>query len=177
MSGQKSARASEWHLLFRLFVAHRLSLTLVLNFSFFLFPFGRTDDTVSSPPNPGTEPYVLFHPSADRKTVASLRLQRKRMLVRATTGVVTRVDLVEGCGFTGGPPPPLARGTRAAGGPAPSPFSLAAYIILPIERHTSFPLYVSIYNSWRKTFAARARTKRCGWICGERGPSRRSRRG
>ena len=35
------------------------------------------------------------------------------------------------------------------GGAAPSPFSLAAYIILPIERHTSFPLYVSIYNGPR----------------------------
>lgn len=40
---------------------------------------------------------------------------------------------------------------------APSPFSLAAYIIFPIEGRTSFPLYVSIYNSLRKTFAARSR--------------------
>lgn len=41
---------------------------------------------------------------------------------------------------------------------APSPFSLAAYIILPIERHTSFPLYISIYNNTRN-IRARARRK------------------
>lgn len=38
---------------------------------------------------------------------------------------------------------------------AARPFSLAAYIILPIEGHTSFPLYVSIYNSPRNICSSR----------------------
>lgn len=58
---------------------------------------------------------------------------------------------------------------------APSPFSLAAYIILPIEQHTSFPLYVSIYNGprnicsslcakeWNRTAQLDTRTYRVGW--------------
>lgn len=37
------------------------------------------------------------------------------------------------------------------------PFSLAAYIILPIEVHTSFPLYVSIYNRPRNICSSRSR--------------------
>lgn len=42
---------------------------------------------------------------------------------------------------------PCWRAVRTTSGAGP--FSLAAYIILPIERHTSFPLYVSIYNGPR----------------------------
>ncbi|XP_036147761.1 uncharacterized protein LOC118647282, partial [Monomorium pharaonis] len=84
---------------------------------------------------------------------------------RATTGVVIRADLVEGCGFTDLPLLWHAVRIRRA---APSPFSLAAYIILPIERHTSFPLYVSIYNGPRNICSSRSaqgnETEQRGWI-------------
>lgn len=49
-----------------------------------------------------------------------------------------------------------ARATEERNGAERAPFSLAAYIILPIEGHTSFPLYVSIYNSPRNICSSRS---------------------
>lgn len=59
---------------------------------------------------------------------------------------------------------PFSRGTKRSLSHSSSslflstvPFSLAAYIILPIEVHTSFPLYVSIYNRPRNICSSRSR--------------------
>ena len=82
-------------------------------------------------------------------------------LPAVTTGVVTRADSVQGREFTD---PPFWNETLSRSLPlslslSTVPFSLAAYIILPIEVHTSFPLYVSIYNRPRNICSSRSRRR------------------
>lgn len=159
-----SERTACW---FRFIVAYRCVI-----FSFSLRR--RSGDTAMMllSVNRGPDPRALS-PFLKRRGITQARKSRLAAMrpryrkhaptARATTGVVIRADLVEGYGFTD--LPLLARGTyNGRRGAAPSPFSLAAYIILPIERHTSFPLYVSIYNGPEKhlQLAPRKGMKRSG---------------